>query len=663
MRRFAPPVRMTVAQWAESRRYLSSLSAKPGRFSLTLTPWLRKPLEALTDRKVAKVLMQKSAQIGWTDGVVANYLGYTIDVDPATTIVMFPRDKTGKDFNSEKFEPMVEATPALQSKIVLKSRDRSNRQDTKAFPGGFIKFVGSNSTGGVKSTNAKRLIVEEPDDCNVNLKGQGDSIALLEERGKTYQDKKLLVGGTPTIEGLSAIALAMESSDKQYWHVPCHECGHAAPLDWDNVTWLHDQARSHPVYGTALPETARYRCPGCGVLWNDAERIRNARRGTWVASAEFRGTSGYYINELVSGFPQSTMPKLVEKLLQAEADARAGDIGGLINFANSTLGKPWAYKSDIPDEDALEARAEDYAELSVPAGGLVLTVGVDVQHDRLAVVIAAWGRGEECWIMYWGELYGRAIDKADPVWTELDALTLDRTFRHASGGEMGVAAMSVDSGDGNTADAVYHYVRARRRRGAMATKGSSTDSAEIFRKPAERSIDITSEQKAAKYGLKPYMVGQSRAKDLLLGAEGGGRLQLRGSGPGRLHWYKGIRPDFFKQLTAEVKAPARNAPRGKKVWQRKAGVRNEALDCTVLALHAARSQRTDIKSEAQWLAIERQLTQATLFDQAARDNPASESADVAPAQSPEAGARSPASAPALPPQPQTSARSRLGRRV
>jgi phage terminase large subunit GpA-like protein len=612
---------MTVAEWAESRRYLSSLSAKPGKFSLTLTPWLRKPLEALTDRKVQKVLMQKSAQIGWTDGVINNYLGYTIDVDPAPMIVMFPRDKTGKDFNSEKFEPMVEATRSLQSKIVLKSRDKSNRVDTKTFPGGFIKLVGSNSTGGVKSTNAKRLIVEEPDDCNVNLKGQGDSIALLEERGKTYQDKKVLVGGTPTIEGLSAIALAMEASDKEQWHVPCHECGEAAPLEWENVTWLHDQARSHPVYGTALPETARYRCPGCGVLWTDAERIRNARRGHWVATAEFRGVMGFYINELVSGFPQSTLPKLVEKLLQAEADARAGDVGGLINFWNSTLGKPWAYKNDVPDEDALAARAEGYEEFTVPAGGLLVTVGVDVQHDRLAVVIAAWGRGEECWILYWGELYGRPIDKADPVWAELDALTLDRTFAHVNGGELGVSAMSIDSGDGNTADAVYHYARARRRRGVMATKGSSTDTAEIFRKPAERSIDITATQKAAKYGLKPYIVGVSRAKDLVLGADGGGRLQLRESGPGRMHWYQGIRRDFFEQLTAEVKAPARGGPRGKKVWQRKAGRRNEALDCTILALHAARSQRTDIKSEAQWQALESAITQATLFDRPAGAEP------------------------------------------
>ena len=62
-----------------------------------------------------------------------------------------------------------------------------------------------------------------------------------------------------------------------------------------------------------------------------------------------------------------------------------------------------------------------------------------------------------------------------------------------------------------------------------------------------------------------------------------------GHGPGRMHWYRGVRADFFEQLTAEVKAPARNQPKGKKVWQKKAGKANEGLDCTVYALHAARA--------------------------------------------------------------------------
>lgn len=40
-------------------------------------------------------------------------------------------------------------------------------------------------------------------------------------------------------------------------------------------------------------------------------------------------------------------------------------------------------------EDELVERGEGYAEMTVPRGGLLLTMGVDVQHDRLAIIIRA----------------------------------------------------------------------------------------------------------------------------------------------------------------------------------------------------------------------------------------------------------------------------------
>jgi phage terminase large subunit GpA-like protein len=585
---------------------LSSLSALPGRFSFTITPWLQEPLECLSDPRVNEIVMQKSAQVGWTDGVMNNYLGFTIDVDPAPTIVMFPREKSGHDFNREKFEPMVEATKELAAKIVLKKRDPSNMVDTKQFPGGFIKYVGSNSPAGVKSTSAKRLIIEEPDDCNINLKGQGDAIALLKERGKTYHDKKVVVGGTPTIEGMSSIVDEMQLSDKREWRVPCHACDESHTLMWANVQWNNDSTRHHPIFGSADTASARYACPSCGVLWTDQDRVVNARRGKWVPTSEFRGVAGFAINELVSGFAESTLPKLVEKYLRAEHEQKAGNSGEMINFWNSTLGLPWAYKQDLPGEDQLEARGEPYEEFTVPAGGLLITAGVDVQHDRVAVAINAWGRGEESWRVWWGELYGATGDKMDPVWHELHDMLYGRTFLHASGAELRTMAVSIDGGDGNTSDAVYNFVRKYKRRNLMAIKGSSTERAEIFRKPTG-PIDVTSSHKVAKYGLKSYIVGTERAKDLILGGDGGGRLQLTGTGPGRMHWYKGMRSDWYAQLISEVKVPVRGIAKGKKIWTKKAGARNEALDCEVYALHAARALRTDIMSEAQWKAIEKAI--------------------------------------------------------
>jgi phage terminase large subunit GpA-like protein len=283
----------------------------------------------------------------------------------------------------------------------------------------------------------------------------------------------------------------------------------------------------------------------------------------------------------------------------------------MIKFTNQKLGKTYEFDSNGPDIETLESRAEDYDEMTVPAGGLILTAGVDIQHDRVAVIIRAWGRGEENWLVYWGELAAKnsTTDVNDPVWTELDHL-LFMPIKHASGIRMQVKAISIDSSDGGTSDQVYTWVRARQNRGVMAVKGASADygNREIYSRP--KKIDHKSDTKAAKYGLQVYAVGTSKAKDLLVGEKG--RITLPGHGPGRMHWYQGVRSDYYEQITSEVKAPHRTM-RGKRVWQKKAGVRNEALDCEVYALHAARSLKVHLLKPSAWDALEQKVMQSDLF--------------------------------------------------
>ena len=197
---------------------------------------------------------------------------------------------------------MIEATPRLRKKVDLRSRKLQQRQDFKKFPGGFLKMVGSNSPASVKSTPVPRVAVEEPDDCNLNLRGQGDSIKLAKERMKTFRRSKLIIGGTPTIKGLSAIDAEMELSDKRRGLVPCHDCGQEHALSFENLHCDEDPEYRHEVYGHCRPELSFYTCPHCGSIWDDNQKNANLKHGRWVATAEFRGIAGYDLNELYATF-------------------------------------------------------------------------------------------------------------------------------------------------------------------------------------------------------------------------------------------------------------------------------------------------------------------------------------------------------------------------
>lgn len=606
-----PPSKMTTTAWANAHRYLAAESAAlPGKYSTDLTPWVPYIHAALDDPSVWKVVCMKSAQIAWTDGVINNWIGRIIDIDPSPIIGLFAKTDAAREYGQEKFAPMINATPRLHDKVdVRTSRKDGNRALFKKFPGGFIKLVGSNSPSNVKSTPSPRVFVEEPDDASANVGQQGDSIKLLEERTKTYARRKVVFGGTPSVKGVSTIEAAFLTGDETHFYVPCPDCGESHVLDWSQVSWQNDEAASHPVYGKARPETAVYACPHCGSAWDDAKKNRAVKKLFPQSKRPRAGVASFAINELYSPFPGSQLHRLVERYLEAVGKQQQGDDADLIVFTNSALGLPYEYQSDAPELDDLRARAEDYPEGTIPWGGLVLTAGVDVQHNRLAIIIRAWGRDEESWLVYWGEIFGNPLLKTDPVWTELDQV-LFAPRPHASGARLICQSVSIDSGDGATSEAVYHYARTRAHRNVMAIKGDSHDTGhrEIFSRPPP-SIDSKGQRntKAAKSGVMVYLVGTSKAKDIIAS-----RLKLTGSGAGRMHWYDSVRSDYYAQMTGEVKAPARNQ-RHRKVWQRKAGQAVEALDGEVYALHAARAAKLHLYKPSHWERLERQLQQAPLF--------------------------------------------------
>ncbi|WP_199796380.1 phage terminase large subunit family protein [Ectopseudomonas mendocina] len=628
---FNPPKDQPTAEYIENEFYLpAEAGVLHGLYEFYYTPYFLGVAAAFDDPDVKEIDLMKAAQIGWTYFMIA-VLFKRITGRPMPIMVLFAKEGDGKAFHDEKLVPAIRANEAVGRLVDVETAKKSgNRWNHKGFPGGFLKLVASNSPGNVKSTSSVGLaVVEEPDDTSDDVKGQGDAIGLLEERVKRYPGSKTVVGGTPSLKGLSKTEQRLKQTDQRVLPIYCHGCGEAHVLDFDHITHLVGDPDKgdvpHEVYGYSKPETARYACPHCGEMWDDNQRKENIRRTVyeavergdpmcgWVATAPFYGKAGFMeLSELYACLPGTSLADLVREKLAAEKLADAGDPKQLIKFVNQKQGRPYEYRTDLPEADKLRERCEEYRELVVPAGGLILFLTVDVQHDRIALILRAWGRGEESWLVLWTEIAAQSgtSDKTDPVWLELDRI-LFGVYAHTKGYRLRVSAASIDSSDGQTNDAVYHYVRTRKKRFAklLAIKGSTNVDAEILTPP--RKIDLnTTSTKASRYGLQVYMVGGTKAKDLLFE-----RLKLTGSGPGRMHAYKGVRADYFDQLLAEVKAPSRKHG-GKKVYQKKAGAANEGLDCEQYQIHLARYMRLHLKKPQDWDDIEAGLMQADLLSEA-----------------------------------------------
>jgi phage terminase large subunit GpA-like protein len=623
----------TTESW--SQKYLrlpAENSDTPGNYDLYYAPYLYGIFAALDDPNIPEVVAMKAAQVAWTTALIA-YLAKRVDCSPCAMIGMFASEGAARDFSDEKLVPIVNATPRLRGKIDTTINRRSgNRALHKNFPGGFLKLISSNAIRSVKSTPAKVVVVEEPDDANENVKDQGDSVLMLWERTKRQRNPKRILGGTPSVKGFSRVERHILRSDQRVLPIECHECGETHVLNFEHVVWDEADREWHTEYGKALPDTAVYACPHCGSIWDDYQRKENIRNTVframeagdpncgWVATATFSEVAGFKeLSELYACLPGAGLADLVRSHLEAEYRAGQGDENARIVFVNSKLGRPYEYDDERDDAETLMKRAQaddgsQHEELFCPYDGLLLTCGIDVQHDRVELVIRAWGREEESWLVYYGAIYASTgcVDKNDPVYDALDKIVFG-PIEHEAGGRIYVAAVSIDSSDGTTSDAVYHWVRTRAKkypqRLVMAIKGASNGDPEIFATPKIKSVDHRNpkkQTKADRHGVKVFMVGTNKAKDWLAG-----HMKLSGNGPGRFHYYAGVRNDYFDHMTAEAKVPSKQ--KGKKVWQCRAGRRCEAWDCEVYALHAARAKRVHLLKPDDWSRLEQEMKQDDLF--------------------------------------------------
>jgi len=637
-----PAPLLPTAQWIEKNiRLPAETGETTGAFDFYYVPAMLGICAALDDDTVEEVYCMKSAQVGWTTILVA-YLLSRIDQDPVPMMGMFSAEDAARKFGLEKLTPFAENCQAMAGKLdVSTTRKTGNGLLQRKFPGGFLSLIGSNAARGPKSTSAGLLFVEEPDDASKDVQGQGDSVAVFWERDKAFSNKKRILGGTPTIKNFSRVEDRLKMSDQCVLPVACHGCGESHVLDFANVSWLSAEPGSEPheVYGTALPETAIYCCPFCGEVWDDYRRKENIRATVYAAldagdpyagwtptkrtNGRIKGFQG--LSELYNCLNSARLQSIVEKHLVAEYHAARGDQTKRISFDNNQLGKPYEFEDDRPDADALRERCEadpesQRNEFVCPADGLLVTCGIDVQHDRLAVGIRAWGPDDRSWSMYWGELQATTscVDKNDPVWKALDELVF-RAFPHETGAEIYATAISIDSSDGATSDAVYEWVRTRQRahpnRIVMAVKGSSSQQdPQIFTQPNMHSLDHKrhdKKTKAQRHGVKVYMVGTNKAKDWIAA-----HMQLN-TRSGGYHYYKldQMRWDYFDQMTGEAKIPHKTI-RNRRVWTQKAGQAVEAWDCEVYALHAARAKRVHLLKEADWQSLKGQLLQKDLFNPA-----------------------------------------------
>lgn len=590
-----PPPRLSIAEWADRYRVVpTGTTPEPGPWRTDRVPYLRGIMDALSDRRVEKVVAMLASQTGKTE-VVLNAIGYYIDQEPSPVLVIQPNEKPmGEAFSKDRLAPMLAESPALRGKVKpARVKDSGNEVLHKVFPGGYVSIAGANSAAGLASRPIRILLCDEVDRYPPSAGGEGDPVSLGVQRTANFTwTRKVFLVSTPTLKRFSRIEREWDGggdpsrphSDQRRYFVPCPDCGHAQYLRWPNLRWdkvvaaeagelaLGDILRKGVVHRT---QAAAYLCEKCASLIPEAKKPWMLRSGQWRATAPGH-FPGFHLNALYS--PWVTWASLAFQWLTVKDDRQE-----LQAFVNTKLAETFEERSEKVDAASLAGRAEQW-DSDVPDGAGVLTAAIDVHKTWSELLVRAWGVDEESWDVLHERFYGDPESK--DLWARIDAL-LTRSYRHANGGDMRVMVTMVDSR--YATDAVHQFVKAREGRGVYACIGDNG---------AEGNRPLSGPMKAKKGGVKHFTLGVFGLKERLFQ-----RLRIERPGPRYIHFRapnvarcNGFDAEYFAQFEAEklvieyVKGSMR--PRRKFIQPRE---RNEAIDLHAYNLAALQALGTHVR--------------------------------------------------------------------
>lgn len=555
------PEWLTVTQWADRYRILPESSTSPGPYRSDVLPFHRRPQDCLGDPAISMVVLCWGSQLGKST-VLENAIGYRIHQMPSPIMLVRPKIDDAEQWAKERFVPMVQATPPLAERVRIDPRQGATLR-YKPFPGGYLFVASAQSATELASRSSANLFLDEVDRFE-HLAGEGNPVGIALRRQGAADIGCAGLTSTPRDAETTIIWAYLEGGSFELYHVPCPVCDHMQPLVFGGpneprgLKWTRGQ-----------PKTAMYLCEQCACLIEEREKPGMLAAGDWVAQHPEHPYPSFHLPSFYSPFAKTSWAVIADEFEKAK-----GKPADLQVVVNTFFAECWEEnKVEQLDKSALRERADQETALQegvVPTGVGLLTVGGDVQHNRVEVDLWGWGHGLESWLVASFILLGDPAvppDVTSSVWRRVDDL-LFRTYPHANGAQIPVSVSFLDSS--YLAPAVYRYTDSRRGRNVFASKGQGGPGVPLIGKPSLQGRER----------IPLYIIGTDGAKNEFLRSQ----IYEQTPGPGYVHLPHWLSDDQLEQFVAEKRVPRIHRGRAVYEWRKKRNdMPNERLDCRIYA--------------------------------------------------------------------------------
>ena len=555
-----PPPDMEIYEWMNKHMVLSvENSSSQGRYSWQRTPYVKGWCDAVKNPRTEEIVVQAPAQVG-KSAFLNGVIGYHASEEACPMLLALPELKTAKKYSKDKITPLIRDSKLLSS--LIGGVKEGNSEFFKHFKtGAQLTLVGCNSPSDLSSMSIRIVMVDEISRVADDVGGEGDPVEIAKKRMATFSNRKFIATSTPTVKGSCQISnlYGSDLTRRHEYEVPCPHCGAYIVLDFDHFHWE-----------SGLPSTAHYKCQKCKGEIRDSHKSKYLRLGRWKCInpdvGEWR--MGFRLNALYS--PWTRFEALARSYELALKDERK-----MISFINTMKALPYEPKTTGIEFHNIYNRREEYPKgVDVPAGGLVLTAGCDVQLDRIEVETVAWGKNQESWSVDYSVLWGNTTQPE--VWQMLSD-HLKREYVFEWGMRQKVTSACIDSG--YQTSMVSNFV-ANQPKGSriFMTKGMGGHARPMVSAPV---IKRTGRSKAR---VPLFTLGTYELKYWFYD-----KIKIEKGKPGYCHFPKRATYDrrHFKQLVAERTRIVVKKSYPEEEWYLPSDIRScEQLDCRLYAYAA-----------------------------------------------------------------------------
>lgn len=379
-------------EWALKYYHFDKTSAVGvGKFNFKHAPHQKLPLNYIGKNEVREITLWVASQTGKTT-IAMIALNWYMDNRGGNAMFFLPSDELVNSTATNRILPAIAKTPNAQS-LVAEKKERGLRENTKdiRYLGGSVRVLSSTKSANRKSTPAAFIIMDEISEM------KHEHVMEISERAKTYEQYGAKIIKTSTaMHDDDPVVFAYEASEVKFeYSLKCPYClknhidNFLENIRYPSIDEFDLENEKTPrlrlaTYAQLASKSAKYECPHCKKLWDDADKDKAIDAGEWVrtSAVDIGRSVGFKASSFISKFV--SIAELTRQFLLCDNDEqKAAFYRGWLNQI---------YTPEIKTTPLSELEKlinEKLKQNEIPDDTVGLFGAIDVQKDHYYYLVMA----------------------------------------------------------------------------------------------------------------------------------------------------------------------------------------------------------------------------------------------------------------------------------